>query len=112
MSLTSTSNKKFVTRSVSNANAIMNADYLNNIYDNIYTNVKTKTWNKLEKVDSETMSIPKFEEHNMILQYNYNVQQLKTIVSHYKLKISGNKSQLVTRIFSFLYLSHFITKVQ
>jgi hypothetical protein len=93
-------------------NAIMNADYLNDIYDSIYTNVKMKSWNKLEKVDNDMMYVPKFEEFNMILQYNYNVQQLKKIVSHYKLKISGNKSQLVTRIFSFLYLSHFITKVQ
>ncbi len=92
--------------------AIINADYLNNIYDSIYTNVKMKSWNKLEKVDSETMTFPRFNEFNMLLQYNYNVQQLKSIVSHYKLKIGGNKSQLVTRIFSFLYLSNFITKVQ
>ena len=113
MSLTSMPlNKKCVARSSANVNADINAEYLNDIYDSIYTNVKMKSWNKLEKVDSETMSIPKFNEFNMILQYNYNVQQLKTIVSHYKLKIGGNKSQLVTRIFSFLYLSHFITKVQ
>lgn len=95
-----------------NANAVTNTEYLNDIFDNIYNNVKMKSWNKLGKVDSETMTIPKFNEHNMILQYNYNVQQLKTIVSHYKLKISGNKSQLVTRIYSFLYLSHFITRIQ
>lgn len=110
MSLTN----KTVSRSSSsaNANADINADYLNDICDSIYTNVKMKSWNKLEKIDSETMTIPKFSEYNMILQYNYNVQQLKTIVSHHKLKISGNKSQLVTRIYSFLYLSHFITRVQ
>jgi hypothetical protein len=96
----------------SNVNVNENAEYLNDIYDNIYTSVKLKSWSKLEKVDSETMTIPKFNEYNMLLQYNYNVQQLKTIVSQYKLKIGGNKSQLVTRIFSFLYLSHFITKIQ
>jgi len=107
MSLTNT---KCTTRSSTTSN--VNAEYLNDIYDNIYTSVKLKSWSKLEKVDSETMSIPKFNEYNMLLQYNYNVQQLKTIVSQYKLKIGGNKSQLVTRIFSFLYLSHFITKIQ
>lgn len=95
-----------------NASAISNADYLNNVYDSIYTSVKLKSWSKLDKVDNETMSIPKFSEYNMMVEYNYNVQQLKTIVSHYKLKISGNKSQLVTRIYSFLYLSHFIIKIQ
>ena len=110
MSSTSTTNNKCVSRSSSSA--IINADYLNNIYDSIYTNVKMKSWNKLEKIDSETMIIPRFNEFNMMLQYNYNVQQLKTIVTYYKLKIGGNKSQLVTRIFSFLYLSHFITKIQ
>jgi hypothetical protein len=107
----SLSTNKYITR-ISTTDSIINGDYLNNIYDNIYTNVKMKSWNKLEKVDNETMTIPRFNEFNMMLQYNYNVQQLKTIVSHYKLKIGGNKSQLVTRIFSFLYLSNFITKVQ
>ncbi len=112
MSLTN----KIVSRSSScanaNANTVTNTEYLNDIFDNIYNNVKMKSWNKLEKVDSETMTIPKFNEYNMIIQYNYNVQQLKTIASQHKLKISGNKSQLVTRIYSFLYLSHFITRVQ
>jgi|694.fasta_scaffold122174_1 hypothetical protein len=103
---------KCVKKTYVNTNAHINNDYLNNIYDSIYSNVKMKSWNKLEKVDSETMTIPKFNEYNMILQYNYNVQQLKTIISHHKLKISGNKSQLVTRIYSFLFLSHFITKIQ
>jgi hypothetical protein len=96
---------------LSTSEAIINADYLNDIYDNIYTNVKMKSWNKLEKVNSETMMIPRFNEFNMMLKYNYNVQQLKTIVSHYKLKIGGNKSQLVTRIFSFLYLSPYVLMI-
>ena len=75
MSLTSI---KCTKRSSTNPN--VNAEYLNDIYDNIYTSVKLKSWSKLEKVDSETMSIPKFNEYNMLLQYNYNVQQLKTIL--------------------------------
>jgi hypothetical protein len=103
-----TSDKTNATTNVS-AN---NLDYLNDMYDSIYTNVKLKSWTKLEKVDTQTMKIPKLNEFDMLLKYNYNVQQLKTIVSHYKLKISGNKSQLVTRIFSFLYLSNFVTKIQ
>jgi hypothetical protein len=98
--------------SISNATITSSASDLHDMYENIYTNVKLKSWTKLEKVDSKTMTIPKFNESNMLLQFNYNVQQLKTIVSHYKLKLSGNKSQLVTRIFSFLYLSHFIVRIQ
>jgi len=95
-----------------NKNIIKNNDYLNDLYDLIYTNVKLKTWSKMEKVSNEDMCIPKFCDYNMLIQYNYNIQQLKTIVSHYKLKISGNKSQLVTRIYSFLYLSNYIIKIQ
>ena len=33
-------------------------------------------------------------------------------MTHYKLKVSGNKSQLVTRIYSFLYLSNYSIKIQ
>jgi hypothetical protein len=113
MSSSSVPLNKCLTRSTSSTSSSSSStDYLNEIYDSIYTNGKLKSWTKLEKVDSGTMTIPKFNDFNMLLQYNYNVQQLKTIVSHYKLKISGNKSHLVTRIFSFLYLSNFIIKVQ
>jgi hypothetical protein len=90
-----------------------NSDYFNNIIDDIYNNnVKLFSTNKLKKIDNEIMCIPNFSEHNMLLQYNYNVQQLKSIVSHYKLKMNGNKTELITRIYSFLYLSNFITRAQ
>ena len=95
------------------ASAIVNNDFLNDIYDKIYANA-TKNVIKpiLKKVDSDTSCVPKFHEYKMMTQYNYNVQQLKTMASNYKLKISGNKTQLVTRIYSFLYLSNFVTKIQ
>jgi len=95
-----------------------NSEFFNNMLDNSYNNsynnnsVKLLTTNKLKKIDNDLMCVPNFNEHNMLLQYNYNVQQLKSIIAHYKLKISGNKTQLITRIYSFLYLSNFITRVQ
>jgi hypothetical protein len=90
-----------------------NSDYFNNIIDDIYNNnVKLFSTNKLKKIDNEMMCMPNFSEHNMLLQYNYNVQQLKSIASHYKLKMNGNKTELITRIYSFLYLSNFITRAQ
>jgi hypothetical protein len=95
-----------------NKNIIENNNYLNDLYDLIYTNVKLKSWSKIGKVCNKDMCIPKFCDYNMLIQYNYNIQQLKSIVSHYKLKISGNKSQLVTRIYSFLYLSNYSIKIQ
>jgi len=67
---------------------------------------------KLEKIDSDNTYIPNFKESNYLLKYNYNSQQLKSFAKEYKLKITGNKSQLVSRIYSFLYLSHSIIKIQ
>jgi hypothetical protein len=101
-----------ITRQSANANA--HADFLSEIYDKIYANALKNivTKNVLKKVENDTLCVPKFNEYDMILQYNYNIPQLKTIATHYKLKIGGNKTQLVTRIYSFLHLSHFITRIQ
>jgi len=67
---------------------------------------------KIEKVDAEDIYIPKFGEYEMIMRYNYNVQHLKLIAKYHKLKISGNKPQLLSRIYSFLFLSNFAVKIQ
>jgi hypothetical protein len=67
---------------------------------------------KLEKIECESINVPKFNEAENLLTYNYNVQQLKLFAKTYKLKVTGNKTQLVSRIYSFLYLSNLITKIQ
>jgi hypothetical protein len=85
-------------------------DYFLNICDEISKKIVPSK--KLEKIEIENISIPKFNESNMLLKYNYNVQQLKLIAKTYKLKIAGNKSQLVGRIYSFLFLSNLIIKIQ
>lgn len=92
-------------------NAVIN-DSVSDYYDTIanrYTKVPSK---KMEKVDSENMHIPEFHENDMMTRFNYNLQQLKQIAKHYKLKISGNKQQLVSRIHSFLFLSNIAIKIQ
>ena len=103
------------------------SDKLNALYDDIYTkhlsiynannkngkNGKTKP-TVLEKVDTEKMIIPLFQDHNMLLKNNYTLQQLKIIISFHnlKLKLNGTKSNLVTKIFGFLYLSLHAIKIQ
>lgn len=67
---------------------------------------------KLEKINGELDSIPKFNEYDFLLKYNYNIKQLKQIAKQYKLKITGNKPQLVSRIYSYLYLSYLAIRVQ
>lgn len=56
--------------------------------------------------------IPTFSQCEYLLKYNYKLQSLKTICKHYKLKVSGNKNQLVSRVFTFLKLSNVIMHIQ
>jgi len=67
---------------------------------------------KQEKMKDEDIIIPSVNDYKTITQFNYNVQQLKIIAKKYKLKITGNKNQLFSRIFTFLYLSYYVTKIQ
>jgi hypothetical protein len=73
---------------------------------------KMQVSKKLEKIEDEIILLPKFDEYNFLLKYNYNVQQLKNIAKTYKLKVTGNKSQLVSRIYPYLLFSYFISKIQ
>jgi hypothetical protein len=67
---------------------------------------------KAIKISDDNIIIPTMKNYNDITNYNYNVSQLKIIAKNYKLKISGNKNELVSRIFTFLYLSSYIIKIQ
>jgi hypothetical protein len=67
---------------------------------------------KPTKITDDEIIIPGIKNYNDVVKYNYNVSQLKSISKHYKLKIGGNKNQLVNRIFSFLYLSSYLIKIQ
>jgi len=64
------------------------------------------------KIIDENIVIPTMDSYNEINKYNYNLSQLKMIAKTYKLKISGNKNQLILRIYSYLYFSSFIIKIQ
>lgn len=69
---------------------------------------------KSEKLneEGELISVPKFEEYDYLIKYNYNLKQLKQITKEYKLKVTGNKQQLVQRIYGYLYLSCSAIKIQ
>lgn len=64
------------------------------------------------KISDDTIVIPTIKKYNEISRYNYSLPQLKIIAKEYKLKVSGNKPQLVSRIFSYLYFSSYIIKIQ
>jgi len=67
---------------------------------------------KKQKVIEDKISIPTMKTYNELIYNNYNVTQLKSFAKHYNLKISGNKSQLTSRIYSYLYFSSYIIRVQ
>jgi hypothetical protein len=64
------------------------------------------------KIIDENIIIPTIERCDEISKYNYNISQLKMIAKNYKLKISGNKNELISRIYSYLHLSFYIIKIQ
>ena len=67
---------------------------------------------KRKKVKEEDFEILNFNNYNMILNFNYNVQQLKKMCRFYKQKISGNKKELIYLIFNYLKYSYFAQKIQ
>jgi hypothetical protein len=67
---------------------------------------------KKTRVKSDKFTIPQLNEHYMMITNNYELKQLKEITKHYKLKCSGNKEMLIARIFSYLYLSMYLLKIQ
>lgn len=64
------------------------------------------------KINNENMIIPTIENYNDLMDYNYNVQQLKIIAKYYKLPVKGNKPELFKRIHNYLYFSTFVIKIQ
>ena len=85
-------------------------EYLNNI--TAKCEEKMPIIKKPTKVSDDKISIPTIKTYNELVYNNYNVTQLKGFAKNYKLKISGNKQQLVSRIYSFLYFSSYIIKIQ
>ena len=69
---------------------------------------------KLHKLKNENEELVILTIHNYkkLTENNYNIQELKTIAKFYKLKISGNKKELINRIYVFLFLSYYIIKIQ
>jgi len=67
---------------------------------------------KVEKINDDEINVPTISNFEIILNYNYNKEQLKKFLKHYKLKLSGSKKDMIVRVFCFLRLSYFATKIQ
>lgn len=73
-------------------------------------NQTIKHQKKFEKIEND--DIPSFIQYFYLSKYNYNLNQLKTFAKFYKLKITGNKTQLANRLYLYLYFSFIVTKIQ
>lgn len=88
-------------------------DYLNEITSRCEKKIQiNKNLLKIDNKDMNENSILNIKNYNDITKYNYNIQHLKVIAKFYKLKLSGNKKELLNRIFIFLHLSSYIIKIQ
>jgi len=67
---------------------------------------------KRMKIKEINFNILEYKDFNNILKYNYNVSQLKRIARKYKQKISGNKQELLFRIYNYLKYSYNANKIQ
>lgn len=85
-------------------------DYFEYLCDKVTKNLHSSK--NLEKIDNENVPIPNFNEAYFLCKYKYNLPQLKIIAKLHKLKITGNKTQLISRIYSFLFLSNESIKIQ
>ena len=67
---------------------------------------------KMKKINIDDIEIPTVDTIDLLLTTNYNRNQLKTIVKHYKIKQSGNKNEVQLRIYRYLVLSKKIITIQ
>ena len=65
-----------------------------------------------DKVLEDSPHIPTLNEPYSLFENNYNLNQVRYFAKSYKLKISGNKRELLSRVFSFLYLSKHAIQIQ
>ena len=75
-------------------------EYMSKLSSKYCSQLKTKK----TKVNDDDIKIPNLQTYNDLLVYDYNLAQLKGFAKHYKLKISGNKIELVLRIYAHLHL--------
>jgi hypothetical protein len=88
-------------------------EYINQLVFKYEKNIRmNKKLNKINNTDNEQVNILTIHDYNKLTENNYNIQQLKIIAKFYKLKMSGNKKELINRIYIFLFLSSYIIKIQ
>jgi len=88
-------------------------EYMNKLVNKYEKNIRmNKKLIKLNNDHEQLMTHVTIYNYKKITELNFNIQQLKIIAKSYKLKLSGNKKELINRIYIFLFLSSYIIKIQ
>jgi hypothetical protein len=66
----------------------------------------------MSKIKNNKLEIPTMQTYPELFQFKYTVEQLKQFAKHYNLKLSGNKKQLLERLYCFLHLSNYAIIIQ
>ena len=82
------------------------------IQTHYYEKISFKRPDKRKKISSYDFDIPSYADWRLLIKINHNVSQLKKIARFYKQKVSGNKNQLVNRLYNYLRLSFYTQKIQ
>lgn len=90
---------------------IKNMDNDDNISNRNIIGSSKKRGYKLTISEKEIIDI-RFQEYDNLLIYDYKTQHLKAIAKKYAMKLSGNKQDLIQRLYPFLYLSHYSSIIQ
>jgi hypothetical protein len=85
-------------------------EYIQHIYSTCENSIPNVKMNG--KIADDNICIPTIRTYDLLFENNYNVTQLKMFAKQYKLKMSGNKNQLISRIYIFLKLSAKIVIIQ
>jgi hypothetical protein len=77
----------------------------NNYYESLLIQDLPKRQKTRPKIPKEDFQMLEFSDYDKLMDNDYNLSQLKLINKNYKQKISGNKMQLLTRIYNYLKYS-------
>ena len=64
------------------------------------------------KIKDDEFKILKMEDYELLKTHQFKVSQLKELCNHYQLKKTGNKDELLNKLYNFLKFSLFAIKIQ
>ena len=89
-----------------------NIDYIIEHFNDEYDNFRIKKSNNLININENNNDIIDISNYNNLIIYNYKVAEIKNNLKKYKLKVTGNKNELLRRLYNYLKTSSFVVKIQ